>query len=206
VTVAKRPWRILGWWSGRRKITGGSDSGLIDTGTSERDTACPVEMGLYTTGCRLDSRTRQRYALLVWVPVILGPNGVGSSIIAPTWITVALPIGMASALNEQLVSDIVFRSRRYLASLLYGSGRNHPIRWRWCHTELLRHRRTFSVGFFVFGPAESFWALAQIFLADVSKETANGVLNFISMHGGPPCEPLSDVSWTIQVIRPSSFR
>ena len=44
----------------------------------------------------------------------------GSSIIDPTWITVALPIGMAlGASTNSWISDIVFRSRRYLAIISY---------------------------------------------------------------------------------------
>jgi sugar phosphate permease len=172
------------------------DSGLIDTGTSgARYRAVLSNWRLYTTGLSIGFQNAARYALLVWVPVhFLGPNWKsGSSIIDPTWITVALPIGMAlGASTNSWISDIVFRSRRYLAIISYMVlAATIAIAMEVVpHGSLLGIAGLFLCGFFVFGPASSFWALCPDIFGRRLSGTATGVLNFISYACAGLGEPL----------------
>src|SRR5580700_10716463 len=77
---------------------------------------------LYATGLSIGFQDAARYALLVWIPVhFLGPNWKSAAaVIDPTWITVALRIGMAlGASTNSWLSDILFQSRRYPAIIAY---------------------------------------------------------------------------------------
>jgi sugar phosphate permease len=173
-----------------------SNSEPVDTKSSgSRYRAVLSNWRLYATGLSIGFQNAARYALLVWVPVhFLGPNWKSTStVIDPTWITVALPIGMAlGASTNSWISDVVFRSRRYLAIISYmvlaavvamameivpqGS--------------LLGIAALFLCGFFVFGPASSFWALCPDIFGRRLSGTATGVLNFISYACAGLGEPL----------------
>jgi OPA family glycerol-3-phosphate transporter-like MFS transporter/OPA family sugar phosphate sensor protein UhpC-like MFS transporter len=124
----------------------------------------------------------------------LGPNWKsGSSIIDPTWITVALPIGMAlGASTNSWISDIVFRSRRYLAIISYMvlAAIIAMAMELVPHGSLLGIAGLFLCGFFVFGPASSFWALCPDIFGRRLSGTATGVLNFISYACAGLGEPL----------------
>ena len=172
------------------------DSQPIDTDTSaSRYRAVLSNWRLYATGLSIGFQNAARYALLVWVPVhFLGPNWkAGSSVIDPTWITVALPIGMAlGASTNSWISDIVFRSQRYLAIIAYmGSAGIIAITMEFVpHGSLLGVVGLFLCGFFVFGPASSFWALCPDIFGRRLSGTATGALNFISYACAGLGEPL----------------
>lgn len=150
---------------------------------------------LYATGLSIGFQNAARYALLVWIPVhLLGPNWKSaSSVIDPTWITVALPIGMAlGASTNSWISDILFHSRRYpaiisymiLAAIIAIAMGFVP------NGSLLGIAGLFLCGFFVFGPASSFWALCPDIFGRHLSGTATGLLNFISYACAGLGEPL----------------
>jgi MFS transporter, OPA family, glycerol-3-phosphate transporter len=150
---------------------------------------------LYAAGLSIGFQNAARYALLVWIPVhFLGPNWKSaSSVIDPAWITVALPIGMAlGASTNSWMSDIVFHSQRYKAIITYmiiaaaiAIGMGFVS-----HGSLLGIFGLFLCGFFVFGPASSFWALCPDIFGRHLSGTATGVLNFISYACAGLGEPL----------------
>jgi sugar phosphate permease len=150
---------------------------------------------LYAVGLSIGFQNAARYALLVWIPVhFLGPNWKSaSSVIDPTWITVALPIGMAlGASTNSWMSDIVFQSRRYKAIITYMIlAAIVAIAMGFVpHGSLLGIFGLFLCGFFVFGPASSFWALCPDIFGRRLSGTATGVLNFISYACAGLGEPL----------------
>ena len=150
---------------------------------------------LYAAGLSIGFQNAARYALLVWIPVhFLGPNWKSaSSVIDPTWITVALPIGMAlGASTNSWMSDIVFQSRRYKAIITYMIlAAIIAIAMEFVpHGSLLGIFGLFLCGFFVFGPASSFWALCPDIFGRRLSGTATGVLNFISYACAGLGEPL----------------
>ena len=136
-----------------------------------------------------------RYGLIVWVPVhFLGANWKsGDSMIDPKWITVALPVGMAiGALSNGWVSDKLFGSKRYLAIMLYMFLGAATSLWMW---SLPPHSAIglvalFLCGFFVYGPASSFWALCPDLVGAKRAGTATGVMNFSSYLFAGLAEPL----------------
>jgi len=150
---------------------------------------------LYAAGLSIGFQNAARYALLVWIPVhFLGPNWkAGSAVIDPIWITVALPIGMAlGASTNSWLSDILFRSRRYPAIITYMVlAAIIAIAMDFVpHGSLLGIFGLFLCGFFVFGPASSFWALCPDIFGRHLSGTATGVLNFISYACAGLGEPL----------------
>jgi sugar phosphate permease len=150
---------------------------------------------LYAAGLSIGFQNAARYALLVWIPVhFLGPNWKSaSSVIDPTWITVALPIGMAlGASTNSWMSDIVFQSQRYKAIITYMVlAAIIAIAMEFVpHGSLLGIFGLFLCGFFVFGPASSFWALCPDIFGRRLSGTATGVLNFISYACAGLGEPL----------------
>lgn len=136
-----------------------------------------------------------RYGLIVWVPVhFLGANWQkGDSFIDPKWITVALPVGMAvGALSNGWVSDRLFGSKRYLAIMLYMVLGALTSLWMW---SLPAHSAMgllalFLCGFFVYGPASSFWALCPDLVGARRAGTATGIMNFSSYLFAGLAEPL----------------
>jgi OPA family glycerol-3-phosphate transporter-like MFS transporter/OPA family sugar phosphate sensor protein UhpC-like MFS transporter len=173
-----------------------NDGAVLDHSTSwTRYKAVLSNWRLYATGLSIGFQNAARYALLVWVPVhFLGPGWkAGTSIIDPTWITVALPIGMAlGAISNSWVSDLIFASRRYLAIIAYMvlAGVLAIAMGFVPHGSLLGIAGLFLCGFFVFGPASSFWALCPDIFGRRLSGTATGLLNFISYACAGLGEPL----------------
>jgi OPA family glycerol-3-phosphate transporter-like MFS transporter/OPA family sugar phosphate sensor protein UhpC-like MFS transporter len=150
---------------------------------------------LYAAGLSIGFQNAARYALLVWIPVhFLGPNWKSaSSVIDPTWITVALPVGMAlGASTNSWLSDVLFHSRRYPAIITYMVlAAIIAIAMGFVpHGSPLGILGLFLCGFFVFGPASSFWALCPDIFGRRLAGTATGVLNFISYACAGLGEPL----------------
>jgi OPA family glycerol-3-phosphate transporter-like MFS transporter/OPA family sugar phosphate sensor protein UhpC-like MFS transporter len=150
---------------------------------------------LYATGLSIGFQNAARYALLVWIPVhFLGPNWKSAAaVIDPTWITVALPVGMAlGASTNSWLSDILFQSRRYPAIIAYMIlAAVIAIAMGFVpHGSPLGIFGLFLCGFFVFGPASSFWALCPDIFGRHLSGTATGVLNFISYACAGLGEPL----------------
>lgn len=138
---------------------------------------------LLVAAVSLGFQNAARYGLIVWVPVhFLGANWQkGDSFIDPKWITVALPVGMAvGALSNGWVSDRLFGSKRYLAIMLYMVLGALTSLWMW---SLPAHSAMgllalFLCGFFVYGPASSFWALCPDLVGARRAGTATGIMNF----------------------------
>ncbi|MCW5300617.1 MFS transporter [Herbaspirillum lusitanum] len=140
---------------------------------------------LYITGLAIGFQNTARYALVVWVPVhFLGMDWkTSSALIDPKWITVALPIGMAlGALSNSWISDSVFQGRRYLAIVSYMvlASTTAIIMMFIPHANMVTIGLLFLCGFFVFGPASSFWALCPDIFGRHVAGTATGVLNTMS--------------------------
>lgn len=169
---------------------------VVDTKTSgARYRAVLSNWRLYATGLSIGFQNAARYALLVWVPVhFLGPNWKSAStVIDPVWITVALPIGMAlGASTNSWISDVLFKSRRYLAIISYMvlAAVVALAMGLVPHGSLIGIACLFLCGFFVFGPASSFWALCPDIFGRRLAGTATGVLNFISYACAGIGEPL----------------
>lgn len=140
---------------------------------------------LYVTGLALGLQNAARYALVVWVPVhFLGTHWQTSgSVIDPKWITVALPVGMAlGSLTNSWISDILFRGRRYMAIVCYMLLATITAICMMLipHGSVVGIALLFLCGFFVFGPASSFWALCPDIFGRNAAGTATGVLNTMS--------------------------
>jgi OPA family glycerol-3-phosphate transporter-like MFS transporter/OPA family sugar phosphate sensor protein UhpC-like MFS transporter len=140
---------------------------------------------LYIAGFAIGFQNAARYALVVWVPVhFLGLDWkTSSAVIDPKWITVALPIGMAlGALSNSWISDVVFQGRRYLAIVSYMvlASATAIIMMFVPHGSMVAIGLLFLCGFFVFGPASSFWALCPDLFGRRVAGTATGVLNTAS--------------------------
>ncbi|OFS77225.1 MFS transporter [Pseudomonas sp. HMSC08G10] len=150
---------------------------------------------LLVAAVSLGFQNAARYGLIVWVPVhFLGANWQkGDSFIDPKWITVALPVGMAvGALSNGWVSDRLFGSKRYLAIMLYMVLGALTSLWMW---SLPAHSAMgllalFLCGFFVYGPASSFWALCPDLVGARRAGTATGIMNFSSYLFAGLAEPL----------------
>jgi len=126
-----------------------------------------------------------RYGLIVWVPVhFLGKDWAKAAdgMIDPAWISVALPVGMAfGALTNGWISDKVFGSKRYKAIVLYMLlGAIASMGMYLLPTSILGLGLLFLAGFFVYGPASSFWALCPDLVGAKRAGTATGVMNFFS--------------------------
>lgn len=140
---------------------------------------------LYITGLAIGLQNAARYALVVWVPVhYLGMDWKSSAaLIDPKWITIALPIGMAlGSLSNSWISDVLFQGRRYLAIVWYMvlASTTAIIMMFIPHASMLAIGLLFLCGFFVFGPASSFWALCPDIFGRRVAGTATGVLNTMS--------------------------
>ncbi|MDR5760797.1 MFS transporter [Caballeronia sp. LZ035] len=140
---------------------------------------------LYITGLAIGLQNAARYALVVWVPVhFLGMDWkTSSSLIDPKWITIALPVGMAlGSLSNSWISDVLFQGKRYVAIVWYMVLACATAVWMMFvpHGSLLGVALLFLCGFFVFGPASSFWALCPDIFGRRAAGTATGVLNTMS--------------------------
>jgi sugar phosphate permease len=140
---------------------------------------------LYVTGLAIGFQNAARYALVVWVPVhFLGIDWKSSStLVDAKWITVALPIGMAlGSLSNSWISDTLFNGRRYMAIVWYMvlACATAIFMMFLPHGSVLGIVLLFLCGFFVFGPASSFWALCPDIFGRRAAGTATGVLNTMS--------------------------
>lgn len=150
---------------------------------------------LYVTGSAIGFQNAARYALVVWVPVhFLGTDWkTSSTLIDPKWITVALPIGMAlGSLSNSWISDVLFQGKRYLAIVSYmvlATGTAITMMFV-PHASMVGIALLFLCGFFVFGPASSFWALCPDLFGRRAAGTATGVLNTMSYAFAGLGEPL----------------
>jgi sugar phosphate permease len=140
---------------------------------------------LYITGFAIGFQNAARYALVVWVPVhFLGMDWkTSSALIDPKWITVALPVGMAlGSLSNSWISDVLFQGRRYLAIVAYMvlASTTAIVMMFVPHGSMIAIGLLFLCGFFVFGPASSFWALCPDIFGRRVAGTATGVLNTMS--------------------------
>jgi len=140
---------------------------------------------LYLTGFAIGFQNAARYALVVWVPVhFLGMDWkTSSALIDPKWITVALPVGMAlGSLSNSWISDVLFQGRRYMAIVWYMvlACATAIFMMFIPHGSMLAIVLLFLCGFFVFGPASSFWALCPDISGRRVAGTATGVLNTMS--------------------------
>lgn len=150
-----------------------------------------------------------RYGLIIWVPVhFLGADWKsGDGWIDPKWITVALPVGMAvGALSNGWVSDKLFGSKRYLAIMLYMALGAITSLWMWtlpAHS-MVGLVALFLCGFFVYGPASSFWALCPDLVGAKRSGTATGIMNFASYLFAGLAEPfigkILDISGNTSLI------
>ncbi|MDG9885732.1 MFS transporter [Pseudomonas sp. GD04058] len=162
---------------------------------AQRYKAVLKNVRLLIAAVSLGFQNAARYGLIVWVPVhFLGADWKhGDGWIDPKWITVALPVGMAvGALSNGWISDRLFGSKRYLAIMLYMVLGAATSLWMW---SLPAHSGTglaalFLCGFFVYGPASSFWALCPDLVGARRAGTATGVMNFSSYLFAGLCEPL----------------
>ncbi|MDV2116518.1 MFS transporter [Alcaligenes faecalis] len=185
---------------------------LADTGVANADDASKALEGeaetswqrykavlknkrLLIAALSLGFQNAARYGLIVWVPVhFLGVDWKsGDGLIDPKWITIALPVGMAvGALSNGWISDRLFGSKRYLAIMLYtGLGALMSL-WMWSlpvHSSL-GLVALFLCGFFVYGPATSFWALCPDLVGAKRSGTATGVMNFSSYLFAGLAEPM----------------
>lgn len=137
-----------------------------------------------------------RYGLIVWVPVhFLGKDWAKAAdgMIDPAWISVALPVGMAfGALTNGWISDKVFGSKRYKAIMLYMLlGALASVSMYLLPTSIgIGLPLLFLAGFFVYGPASSFWALCPDLVGAKRSGTATGIMNFFSYLFAGLGEPL----------------
>ncbi|MNU83958.1 Glycerol-3-phosphate transporter [compost metagenome] len=167
---------------------------------------------LYIAGFAIGFQNAARYALVVWVPVhFLGLDWKNSStLIDPKWITVALPVGMAlGALSNSWISDVVFQGRRYLAIVSYMvlASATAIIMMFVPHGSMVAIGLLFLCGFFVFGPASSFWALCPDIFGRRVAGTATGVLNTMSYIcagiGEPVIGQMIDSTGSTSIIFPT---
>ncbi|MES2102916.1 MAG: MFS transporter [Pseudomonadota bacterium] len=151
---------------------------------------------LIVAALSLGFQNAARYGLIVWVPVhFFGSNWAKSpdAVIDPKWISVALPVGMAiGALSNGWISDKLFGSKRYKAIMLYMVLGAMTSVWMFSipgHS-ILGVVALFLCGFFVYGPASSFWALCPDLVGSRRAGTATGIMNFASYLFAGLGEPL----------------
>lgn len=150
---------------------------------------------VWMTGIALGFNNAARYGLLIWVPVYLLGNDWKSdgSGISPLWVSVALPVGMAlGALVNGQMSDRIFRSRRdYPIALFMGLAAVAALGMYLIALPLVPEMcLMFALGFFVYGPHSTFWALSTDIAGKAMAGTAIGVVNFFGYIFAGIAEPL----------------
>jgi OPA family glycerol-3-phosphate transporter-like MFS transporter len=150
---------------------------------------------VWATGAALGFDNAARYGLLIWVPVYLLGNDwkSGGSTISPLWISVALPVGMAAgALINGQMSDRLFGSRRdYPIALFMALGAVTSLAMYLLPLGILPEiGLMFLLGFFVYGPHSTFWALSTDIAGKAMAGTAIGVVNFFGYIFAGIAEPL----------------
>ena len=121
-----------------------------------------------------------RYGLLIWVPVhFLGSDWKQEG---RSWISVALPVGMAlGALTSGWLSDRMFGSRRTpVIALFMALAAAFSVAMYFIPKEqvTLGLIVLFLCGFFVYGPQSAFWALCPDLLGVKRTGTGTGIMNF----------------------------
>ena len=151
---------------------------------------------LIVAALSLGFQNAARYGLIVWVPVhFFGSNWAKTpdAFINPKWISIALPVGMAiGALSNGWISDKLFGSKRYKAIMLYMVLGALTSLWMFTipgHS-MIGVLALFLCGFFVYGPASSFWALCPDLVGARRAGTATGIMNFSSYLFAGLGEPL----------------
>lgn len=183
----------------------------FDTDRDAPDEPAPVEAGsgrsieryalmlknpkVWMTGIALGFNNAARYGLLIWVPVyLLGSDWKSDgSGISPLWVSVALPVGMAlGALVNGQMSDRIFRSRRdYPIALFMGLATVAALGMYLLALPLIPEMcLMFALGFFVYGPHSTFWALSTDIAGKAMAGTAIGVVNFFGYIFAGIAEPL----------------
>lgn len=194
-----------------RPETAEANATVVEESSRDRYLEVLKNWKLYATGLSIGFQNAARYALIVWVPVhLLGTQWKsGGGGIDPIWITLALPVGMAlGAISNSWVSDVFFKSKRYVAIMTYmciatavAIGMMFVPKGSATGLVLM-----FLCGFFVFGPASSFWALCPDLFGRRLAGTATGVLNCISYTfaglGEPIIGRIMDVTGETNVIFP----
>jgi MFS transporter, OPA family, glycerol-3-phosphate transporter len=137
---------------------------------------------LWFAGLSVGFMNAARYGLIVWVPVhFLGKNWdkTANALIDPKWISIALPIGMAfGALSNGWISDHLFKGTRYKPIMLFMAlGAVASLSMYSLPAGMNAVFVLFLAGFFVYGPASSFWALCPDLVGARRAGTATGVLN-----------------------------
>lgn len=150
---------------------------------------------VWMTGIALGFNNAARYGLLIWVPVyLLGSDWKSDgSGISPLWVSVALPVGMAlGALVNGQMSDRIFRSRRdYPIALFMGLAAVAALGMYLIALPLVPEMcLMFALGFFVYGPHSTFWALSTDIAGKAMAGTAIGVVNFFGYIFAGIAEPL----------------
>lgn len=150
---------------------------------------------VWVTGSALGFNNAARYGLLIWVPVyLLGSDWKsGNGGISPLWVSVALPVGMAlGALINGQMSDRIFKSRRdYPIALFMGLGAVTALAMYLLPLPvLIEIALMFLLGFFVYGPHSTFWALSTDVAGKAMAGTAIGVVNFFGYIFAGIAEPL----------------
>lgn len=150
---------------------------------------------VWVTGSALGFNNAARYGLLIWVPVyLLGSDWKSDgSKISPLWVSVALPVGMAlGALVNGQLSDRIFKSRRdYPIALFMGLGAVTALAMYLLALPILPEMGLmFLLGFFVYGPHSTFWALSTDIAGKAMAGTAIGVVNFFGYIFAGVAEPL----------------
>lgn len=172
----------------RSPDTGTGQAGAEETDASEsswsRYKAVLRNPRLMIAGLSIGFQNAARYGLIVWVPVhFLGKDwSRADTFINPAWISVALPVGMAfGALSNGWISDRLFGSSRSKAIVLYMVlGAIASMVMYQLPMGMTAIGALFLAGFFVYGPASSFWALCPDLVGARRAGTATGILNFFS--------------------------
>jgi OPA family glycerol-3-phosphate transporter-like MFS transporter len=150
---------------------------------------------VWVTGSALGFNNAARYGLLIWVPVyLLGSDWKSDgSNVSPLWVSVALPVGMAlGALVNGQMSDRIFKSRRdYPIALFMGLGAITALAMYLLALPILPEMGLmFLLGFLVYGPHSTFWALSTDVAGRAMAGTAIGVVNFFGYVFAGIAEPL----------------
>ncbi|AKS36715.1 major facilitator transporter [Mycolicibacterium goodii] len=150
---------------------------------------------VWLTGSAVGFNNAARYGLLIWVPVyLLGSDWKSDgSGISPIWVSVALPVGMAlGALVNGQMSDRLFRSRRdYPIALFMALAAVTALAMYALALPLIPEMcLMFLLGFFVYGPHSTFWALSTDIAGKTMAGTAIGVVNFFGYIFSGVAEPL----------------
>lgn len=198
IVARERP-EDLGYPSPHAAAVNQASAPVEDESSVQRYSAVLSNWRIWMGGLAIGFQNAARYGLLIWVPVhFLGGDGSvaaeSSSLLAPEWTTIALPVGMAiGAATNGYISDRFFANRRYIAIVIYMALA--------AATALLMYTLPggavysglallFLCGFFVYGPQASFWALCPDLAGHQRAGTAVGVMNFFAYLFAGLGEPL----------------